>query len=164
MAPIFKDEQLIEVTKAYSLMGRKRADTANYCKLILRLDEAVITAALNEIEHQQLNPAQNHSVPPAYEEPSHEEIDLATIEPEELGLEQFNERDDQLINTIFEAKRKKKALAAPPVAKPLQSPIPEVFVEDEEPKVEGRYSKYVLYNPNNPEHREMMIRRKEWGG
>jgi Protein of unknown function (DUF3631)/Bifunctional DNA primase/polymerase, N-terminal len=45
--------------------------------------------------------------PLVYEPPSHEEIDLAKVEPQDLGLDCFDEKDDKLMDAIFAAKQKK---------------------------------------------------------
>src|SRR5438876_6153463 len=60
--------------------------------------------------------------PPVWETPAHKEIDLATVEPEELGLGLFNENDDQLIGAIFDAKRKKK-VASPTFFESIALPL-----------------------------------------
>src|SRR5258708_6684 len=53
------------------------------------------------------------------------------------------------------------------VEAPKKMCLPEIpdmkMSEDEEPKA-GRYIKFVLYDANNPQHREQFIRRIEWDG
>ena len=58
-----------------------------------------VRARLAALQAQQLQP---QNLTPEWETPSHQEVNLAAVEPEDLGLDSFN-TDDPLVKAIYKA-------------------------------------------------------------
>jgi|HubBroStandDraft_6_1064221.scaffolds.fasta_scaffold01238_2 hypothetical protein len=72
----YTSDQLLDATKVYGSMGRKRVDTESYLKLILRWVPTVATTVLDEIERQ-LGVAPSQAVAVAVTEPVEESVEVA---------------------------------------------------------------------------------------
>jgi hypothetical protein len=73
-----------------------------------------VRAQLAALQAQQ---SQQQNSTPEWETPSHQEVNLATVEPEDLGLDSFN-TDDPLVKAIYQAQERDGNIPAELKAKP----------------------------------------------